>query len=60
MNKKCPTWDIFCEGLARCKVWRGADTIVTNNVREVRRGELSFPRLRILTPAEFLKNRQNL
>lgn len=33
----------------------GADTIVTNNVRDVRRGELSFPSLQILTPAEFLK-----
>ncbi len=33
----------------------GADTIVTNNVRDVRRGELSFPNLQILTPAEFLK-----
>jgi len=33
----------------------GAATIVTNNVRDVRRGELSFPGLHILTPAEFLK-----
>ena len=33
----------------------GADVIVTNNVRDVRRGELSFPQLRILTPREFLK-----
>lgn len=33
----------------------GADNIVTNNVRDVRRGELSFPNLQILTPAEFLK-----
>ena len=33
----------------------GAETIVTNNVRDVRRGELSFPGLKILTPAEFLK-----
>jgi predicted nucleic acid-binding protein len=33
----------------------GADTIVTNNVRHVRRGELSFPGLRNLTPPEFLK-----
>jgi uncharacterized protein len=33
----------------------GANTIVTNNVRDVRRGELSFPSLQILTPAEFLK-----
>jgi len=36
----------------------GADTIVTNNVRDVRRGELSFPNLQILTPAEFLKTRK--
>ena len=34
----------------------GADTIVTNNVRDVRRGELTFPNLRILTPSEFLQN----
>ena len=33
----------------------GAATIVTNNVRDVREGELSFPGLHILTPAEFLK-----
>lgn len=33
----------------------GAETIVTNNVRDVRRGELSFPGLKILTPTEFLK-----
>ncbi len=33
----------------------GAATIVTNNVRDVRRGELSFPSLQILTPAAFLK-----
>lgn len=33
----------------------GADVIVTNNVRDVRRGELSFPSLRILTPAELLQ-----
>ena len=37
----------------------GADTIVTNNVRDVRRGELSFPNLQILTPAEFLKTHKN-
>ena len=37
----------------------GADTIVTNNVRDVRRGELSFPSLQILTPAEFLKIHKN-
>lgn len=33
----------------------GADAIVTNNTRDVRRGELSFPHLQILTPAQFLK-----
>lgn len=33
----------------------GADAIVTSNVRDVRRGELAFPHLQILTPAEFLK-----
>lgn len=33
----------------------GADTIVTNNVRDLREGELSFPSLQILTPAEYLK-----
>jgi predicted nucleic acid-binding protein len=38
----------------------GANTIVTNNVRDVRRGELSFPDLQILTTAEFLKTSNNL
>ena len=33
----------------------GADAIVTNNTRDVRRSELSFPHLQILTPAQFLK-----
>jgi len=33
----------------------GADAIVTHNVRDVRRGELAFPHLQILTPAQFLK-----
>ena len=33
----------------------GADIIVTNNVRDVRRGELPFPQLQILTPRQFLK-----
>lgn len=32
----------------------GASVIVTNNIRDVRRGELAFPNLQILTPAEFL------
>ena len=33
-----------------------ADAIVTHNVRDLRRGELSFPDLHILTPTEFLKS----
>ena len=33
----------------------GADVIVTNNTRDVRRGELSFPHLQVLSPAQFLK-----
>lgn len=33
----------------------GATTIVTNNVRDLRSGELVFPDIGILTPAEFLK-----
>lgn len=33
----------------------GANTIVTNNLRDVSRGELTFPFLNILTPAQFLK-----
>jgi predicted nucleic acid-binding protein len=33
----------------------GADVIVTNNVRDLRHGELTFPHLQILTPAQFLK-----
>ena len=33
----------------------GADAIVTSNVRDVRRGELAFPHLQILTPFQFLK-----
>lgn len=32
-----------------------ADVIVTNNVRDLRHGELSFPDLQIFTPTEFLK-----
>lgn len=32
----------------------GASVIVTNNIRDVRRGELNFPCLKILTPAQFL------
>jgi len=33
----------------------GADAVVTNNVRDIRRGELAFPHLQILTPVQFLK-----
>jgi predicted nucleic acid-binding protein len=33
----------------------GAAAIVTNNVRDLRSGELLFPDIRILTPAAFLK-----
>jgi putative PIN family toxin of toxin-antitoxin system len=33
----------------------GASAVVTNNVRDLRRGELVFPGIRILTPARFLK-----
>lgn len=32
-----------------------AGAIVTNNVRDLRRGELGFPHLHIFTPTEFLK-----
>jgi len=33
----------------------GADALVTSNIRDVRRSELYFPHLQILTPAQFLK-----
>jgi putative PIN family toxin of toxin-antitoxin system len=33
----------------------GAALIITNNVRDFRRGELRFPGLRVLTPAEFME-----
>ncbi|MDO4231654.1 MAG: putative toxin-antitoxin system toxin component, PIN family [Lautropia sp.] len=33
----------------------GAEAIVTHNVRDLRRGELSWPGLRIQTPHEFLE-----
>lgn len=32
-----------------------ASIIVTNNVRDLRSGELQFPSIRILTPADFLQ-----
>lgn len=34
----------------------GADVIVTNNIRDLTGGELSFSEIQILTPAEFLKS----
>lgn len=33
----------------------GAEAIVTNNTCDLRGGELSFPQLQVLTPAQFLK-----
>lgn len=33
----------------------GAEAIVTQNVRDFRRGELQFPEVQILTPSEFLR-----
>lgn len=33
----------------------GASAVVTNNVRDLRSGELIFPDIDIMTPAEFLK-----
>jgi predicted nucleic acid-binding protein len=33
----------------------GAEVIVTNNTSDLRGGELSFPQLQVLTPAQFLK-----
>ena len=33
----------------------GADLIVTRNLRDVKRGELQFPQLRIISPEAFLK-----
>ncbi|MDA1143229.1 MAG: PIN domain-containing protein [Planctomycetota bacterium] len=41
--------------LVELAVAGGAEVIVTNNVRDCRRGELRFPQLRILTPSEFLE-----
>ena len=35
-----------------------ANTIVTNNVRDVGRGELSIPGLAVRTPAQFLEDIQ--
>jgi len=33
----------------------GADLIVTRNLRDIQRGELQFPQLRIISPEAFLK-----
>ncbi|PWW45836.1 putative toxin-antitoxin system toxin component, PIN family [Melaminivora alkalimesophila] len=33
----------------------GAQAVVTHNVRDLRRGELAWPHLRILTPAQYLE-----
>jgi uncharacterized protein len=33
----------------------GAEAIVTQNVRDFRRGELHFPEVLVLTPSEFLR-----
>lgn len=44
--------------LVELAVAGGAAAIVTNNIRDVKRGELSFPRLQILTPSQFLKTLQ--
>lgn len=49
-------WDNHLVELA---IAGGAEIIVTNNVREIRRRELSFPRFQILTPSEFLKTSKN-
>lgn len=33
-----------------------ADAVITNNVSDLRRGDLQFPGLQVLTPAEFLRS----
>ena len=46
--------------LVELAVAGSAATLVTQNVRDLRRGELRFPQLRIETPAEFMTRwRQN-
>ncbi len=44
--------------LIELAVAAGADAIVTSNIRDFKRGELSFPNLQILTPSQFLKTLQ--
>jgi putative PIN family toxin of toxin-antitoxin system len=41
--------------LVELAVAGGASAIVTHNVRDLGRGELLFPSLRVLTPAAFVK-----
>lgn len=41
--------------LVELAVAAGADAIVTSNIRDLKRSELHFPHLRILTPFQFLK-----
>ena len=36
----------------------GANSLITHNVKDFRRGELRFPQVRIETPGEFLKRIQ--
>lgn len=52
--------DVGDNHLVELAIAGGADAIVTNNVRDVRGGELSFPGLQILTPTEFLKTNKLL
>jgi hypothetical protein len=42
-------------GLAACVVAAQADAIMTRNLRDVSRGELKFPSLRVLTPEQCLE-----
>lgn len=41
--------------LVELAVAGGATAVVTNNIRDLRSGELVFPDIGIMTPAEFLK-----
>ena len=44
--------------LVELAVAGGASIIVTNNLRDIRHGELSFPDLKILNPSQFLEEIQ--